>query len=95
MKSRVTGMNRSGSSEAVKEAFRTVRLQANHISRTHVARNAHWRLGINPEAPLTRTCSWGLFLLQIYRIGDAALLLWSHRVMRTTTTTQRINARSG
>ena len=44
MKSRVTGMNRSGLSEAVKEASRTVRLHANHVSRTHVARNAHWRI---------------------------------------------------
>lgn len=43
MKSRVTGMNRSGSTEAFKEASRTVRLHANQVSRTHVARNAHWR----------------------------------------------------
>jgi hypothetical protein len=38
MKSRVTGMNRSGLSEAVKAASRMVRLQANHVSRTNVAR---------------------------------------------------------
>ena len=31
MKNRVTGMNRSGLSEAVKEASGRVRLQANHI----------------------------------------------------------------
>ena len=37
MKSRVTGMNRSGSSEAVKEASRTVRLHANHVSRVNIA----------------------------------------------------------
>jgi hypothetical protein len=34
MKSRVTGMNQSGLSEASKEASRTVRLHVNHVSRT-------------------------------------------------------------
>ena len=66
MKSRVTGMNRSGSSEAVKEASRTVRLHADHISRTHVARNAHWRLCANRQSGMVNLPS--IYLRVISRL---------------------------